>query len=147
QNGPTGQSAEENLTSNGYAELVNYLQGEGINIVYVGLTPCDGYAGDGATPNDPCTATVDAARQATNASLARQPDGYFINSDAIVGVPDPSNGETQLIVTADGGDHVNVTNAGFGALANAYLDSQNEWTLTDGASDTTLTTAVDNGNN
>src|SRR5205807_1114724 len=108
QNGPTGQSAEENLTSNGYAELVNYLQGEGINIVYVGLTPCDGYAGDGATPNDPCTATVDAARQATNASLARQPDGYFINSDAIVGVPDPSNGETQLIVTADGGDHVNV---------------------------------------
>jgi hypothetical protein len=144
QPGPDKETAEENLARNGYAELVNYLQASHINIVYVGLTPCDGYAGDGATANDPCTSTVDSERQDANTDLSGR-FGSFVNSDAAVGVPDASNGETKLMGAADGGDHVNLTDAGFGALANAYLGSQNEWTLADGSIANPVTTAMDTG--
>ena len=135
-----GRSAND-ITANGYTELLNYLQAAGITTVIVGLSPCDGYAGDGASTNDQCTGTVDTQRTTTDTWLSN-PLGlnqwsdvpvFYLDSDAAIGVPDTGNGETKLNPAADGGDHVNLSNAGYAALANAYLSAQDAWPLADGA--------------
>lgn len=152
-----GDSADD-LEANGYTQLLSYLQANDINVIAVGLTPCDGYAGDGTTAtgtsNDPCTATVDANRTTVNGWLADQADPwatpatYYIDSDAAVGVPDTANGETALHPDAAiTDDHVNLTNPGYAALTTAYLNAQDTWLLDDGADDPTLTAASDTATN
>ncbi|MBF9069164.1 hypothetical protein I2501_14155 [Streptacidiphilus sp. NEAU-YB345] len=144
------------LENNGYTALVQQLQGWGINVVLTSLTPCDGFTGDGATPNDPCTLTantgVDAYRMDVNAYLGgnnlgtqwSSPAVYFADYDAAVSIPDPNNaGVEKLAVGADGGDHVNLSLAGYGALANSLLSPQDTWELDDGNTSTAVTVAQD----
>ncbi|MBS2962987.1 hypothetical protein KGA66_08025, partial [Actinocrinis puniceicyclus] len=135
-------ATESNLFTNGYTALNNELTAFGITPVYVLLTPCDGYAGDGAATNDPCTATADQTRLAVNKDLTDYP--YYIDAPGNLGVPDTGNGETKLDPNAQVSDHVNLSIAGYAALANAYLIPQDTWPLTDGANGATfLSTAQD----
>ncbi|WP_231607946.1 LamG-like jellyroll fold domain-containing protein [Streptacidiphilus albus] len=141
------------LQTNGYLALVQQLQGWGITVVLTSLTPCDGFTGDGATPNDPCTlSTVDANRMDVNAYLGGMnlgnpwstPAVYFADYDAAVAVPDTSNpGVEKLAPGADGGDHANLSVAAFGALANTLLSPQDTWDLNDGNTSTAVTVAQD----
>ncbi|WP_370192046.1 LamG-like jellyroll fold domain-containing protein [Streptacidiphilus sp. MAP5-52] len=141
------------LEANGYTALVQQLQNWGINVVLTSLTPCDGFTGDGATPNDPCTlSTVDANRMDVNAFLGgmnlgtpwSSPAVYFADYDAAVAVPDPNNaGVEKLASGADGGDHVNLSLAGYGALGNTILSPQDTWQLNDGNTSNTVTVAQD----
>ncbi|MGC9668714.1 LamG domain-containing protein [Planosporangium sp. 12N6] len=64
----------------------------------------------------------------------------YLNSDAAIGVSG-ANGHVQLHPSAATSDHVNLTNAGYGALASAYLGPQNTWRLNDGADDPAATIA------
>ncbi|MGR6972468.1 LamG-like jellyroll fold domain-containing protein [Streptomyces cynarae] len=135
-------STSDDLEGNGYTALVQQLQAWGINVVLTSLTPCDGFTGDGATPNDPCTSTVDGYRTDVNAFLGGMnlgnpwatPAVYFADFDAAVADPTlDSNGEEKLAAGADYGDHVNLTNPAFGALATALLSPQDTWNFDDGA--------------
>jgi Concanavalin A-like lectin/glucanases superfamily len=156
-----GRTADD-VTANGATQLLTYLQANNIAVIANGLTPCDGYAGGGSTPNDPCTASVDSERTATNAWLNNFPLGmgpwstpplFYIDADTALGIPDTANGETKLHPAADGGDHANLSYAGYGALASAYLGPQDTWQLNDGVNpadgsiDTTVTTAADTATN
>jgi hypothetical protein len=140
----------QDLTANGYTQLINYLLSANIAIIAIGQTPCDGYAGDGVTPNDPCTAAVDQKRTMDNTWLSAGPFGlaapayFYLNPDTAIGVPDTGNGETTLNSAADAGDHVNLTDAGYGALTNAYLGAQDTWALNDGTDATQVGDAGDN---
>ncbi|MFC0547875.1 LamG-like jellyroll fold domain-containing protein [Kutzneria chonburiensis] len=143
------------LEDEGLNPLIRYLLRNNINVVAMGLTPCDGYAGDGGNPNDACTAAVDGERVKTNTFLSGQIGGYGpwstpayipIDSDAAIGVPDTANGETKLDPNADGGDHVNLTDAGFGALTSAYLGARDTWLLNDGAATSDPTIGADSAN-
>lgn len=138
-------NATENSLDNGYTALNQELTAFGITPVYVLLTPCDGYAGDGATTNDPCTAAIDKTRQNVNNDLTGYT--YYIDAPGNLGVPDTGNGETQLDPNAQVSDHVNLSIAGYAALADAYLIPQDTWPLTDGANgNNTVTTAEDTAN-
>ena len=139
-----GQTAD-NLDTNGYTTLLNYFQEQGINVIAPGLTPCDGYAGDGASANDPCTTTVDGYRTTANDWLSSGPDGmnpwsvpslFYVDPDATLGVTD-ADGLTGLNSAAAISDKVNLTNPGYAALASAILGPQNTWLLNDGPGATT----------
>jgi hypothetical protein len=145
----------DDLEGNGYTTLVQQLQAWGINVVLTSLTPCDGFTGDGATPNDPCTSTVDGYRTDVNAFLSGMnlgnpwatPAVYFADFDAAVAVTDTSNGEEKLAPAADGGDHVNLAIPAFGALTTALLSPQDTWNFDDGtgmpvANDTAATDSL-----
>jgi hypothetical protein len=151
-------SSSDDLASNGYTELLSYLQANNINTIALGLHPCDGYAGDGATgADDPCTAAVDGERTAVNGWLSSGPLNmtpatfpalYYIDPDATIGVPDTANGETKLDPNAAiAVDHVNLNDSGFAALATAYLGAQDSWTLNDGDTDPAAPAAADNADN
>jgi hypothetical protein len=150
-----GRGADD-LESNGYTQLLSYLQSNNINVIATGLTPCIGYTGDGATgmsSNDPCTTTVDDKRTTVNGWLSggyplgmgpwSTPALYYIDPDAALGVPD-GTGRTKLNPNAAiSTDHVNLTNAGYAALATAYLGPQDTWALSDGGNDPAAITAAD----
>jgi hypothetical protein len=172
-----GRTADD-LDANGYTTLLDYLSGTTtgsnayaatdtfINTDAVGITPCDGYTGDGATgasSNDPCTSTVDGYRTTANSWLDNNPTGlspwspaslYYVNPDTALGVTQP-NGEVKLnadaaIGTSDGNttpDYANLTTSGYGALASAILGPQDVWQLDDGAAGSTVATAVDSASN
>ncbi|WP_329134556.1 hypothetical protein OG552_19265 [Streptomyces sp. NBC_01476] len=136
-----GNTGDE-LESNGYTALVQQLQGWGIATTLTSLTPCDGYAGDGATPNDPCTATVDTNRTSVNDWLSSMPLGtpwdtvpapvYYADFDTALAVPDTANSEEKISAAADTGDHVNLTNAGYAAETTSILSPHDTWNFDDG---------------
>jgi len=149
----------DTLDQVGYPELLEFLKTYGINVIGIRLPPCDGYAGDGATPNDPCTSTVDAGRQIVNRYLGGTPLGmgpwsnpgvpsyFYADTDGALGVPN-SDGLTALDPHAAMPDHANLTATGYGALTSAYLGPQDTWRLDDTAanpSDTTV--ALDTAKN
>ncbi|WNM29650.1 LamG-like jellyroll fold domain-containing protein [Streptomyces sp. Li-HN-5-11] len=133
-------ATSDSLDADGYTALVQQLQGWGINVVLTSQTPCEGFAGDGATPNDPCTSTVDANRTDVNAFLGGMnlgnpwatPAVYFADFDAAVAVTDSTTGEEKLSAAADGGDHANLSLAAFGALSTALLSPEDTWNFDDG---------------
>jgi hypothetical protein len=159
-----GQSAEA-LEDDGFAQLLTALEFNGVNVVVMGLHPCDGYGGSGAvtstgaSANDPCTATVDANREDVNNWLSEggfsdlgtwtTPSMYFIDTDAAMGVPDTTNGELKLDPNAAiATDHVNLADSGYAAMTTAYLGPQNSWQLDDsGVPDPTVTSAEDGADN
>ncbi|MFD3581536.1 LamG domain-containing protein [Streptomyces sp. NPDC058683] len=120
-------------------------------MVLTSLTPCEGFTGDGATPNDPCTSTTDSNRMDVNAFLGGMdlgnpwatPAVYFADFDAAVAVPDSATGEEKLAAAADSGDHVNLSNPAFGALTTALLSPVDTWNLDDGMPVATDTAATD----
>ncbi|MEH0509536.1 hypothetical protein QA942_28870 [Streptomyces sp. B21-106] len=133
-------ATSDDLDADGYTALVQQLQGWGINVVLTSLTPCEGFTGDGATPNDPCTSTTDSNRTDVNAFLGGMnlgnpwatPAVYFADFDAAVAVTDATTGEERLAAAADSGDHVNLSNPAFGALTTALLSPVDTWNLDDG---------------
>ncbi len=154
-----GQDADS-LENDGYTQLLSYLQSNNINVIAIGLRPCDGYAGSGATTstgasaNDPCTTDVDTNRLSVNnwlssASPANMnqwsvPSLFYIDADAAIGVPDTTNGETKLDPNAAiAADHVNLTDAGYAALTSAYLGPQDTWALSDADVDPAAAMAAD----
>lgn len=144
-----GRSAND-LTSNGLSALYNYLSAYGMTFVGMGLTPCLGYNGSGATPNDACATAVDDQRQSVNTWLSGNVDQstwYYVDSDKAVGVPDSTGQRVQLNPAADSGDHVNLNDAGFGALASVYQGAQDTWKLDDGATTSDPTIGGDSADN
>ncbi|WP_245607625.1 LamG-like jellyroll fold domain-containing protein [Streptomyces prunicolor] len=135
-----GGSTPDELEANGYTALVQQLQGWGISTTLTSLTPCDGFTGDGATANDPCTSTVDANRTDVNdwlddmdlGSPWSTPPVYYADFNTALAVPDTGNGEDKLATAADAGDHVNLTNAGYAAEGLAILSPHDTWALDDG---------------
>jgi hypothetical protein len=135
-----GATTNADLEDNGYTALVQQLQARGINVVLTSLTPCEGYKGDGATPDDPCTSTVDDYRTDVNAFLGGMnlgnpwgaPAVYFADFDAAVAVPNAYHGQERLAPWADSGDHANLSLAGYGALSNALMTPQDTWNADDG---------------
>jgi hypothetical protein len=121
-------TAQTNLITFDYPQLLNQLQAWGITVVIGTLTPCSGYAGSG----DACTTgsgtTVDGNRTAVNEWMSSQFGGqaapcitapsipcvFFSDFDAAV-----SNAASPeaLVAADDAGDHVNLTAAGYTALA------------------------------
>ena len=57
---------------------------------------------------------------------------YFDDFDRAVAVTNSTTGNEDLTPGADGGDHANLSLAGFGALANSLLTPQDTWQLNDG---------------
>ncbi|MEU6172769.1 LamG-like jellyroll fold domain-containing protein [Streptantibioticus parmotrematis] len=139
---------EDDLEANGYTALVQQLQGWGISATLTSMTPCDGYQGDGATVNDPCTSSVDSSRTDVNAWLGAgnlgnpwsTPAVYFADFDAALAVPDTANGEEQLNSQGDNGDHANLNTTGYAAETSTILSPHDTWELDDGDG---LTTASD----
>ncbi|OIV39499.1 hypothetical protein BIV57_00140 [Mangrovactinospora gilvigrisea] len=141
------------LDGNAYAALSQQLKGWNISATYASLTPCQGYAGDGASANDPCSAAVDANRQDVNAFLADDSLGtpfdpvpsYFVDLDSTVAVTDATSGAEKLHTNADTGDHANLTDPAFGAETNLLLAPHDTWNLDDGAGFTTATDTAPQG--
>jgi hypothetical protein len=106
-----------------YLALAGQLNAFGVNAIIATLTPCHGYS----QPGDPCTTTVDANRVALNTNLITGsqisvPNCVADFSAAVAAVPGAS--PEQLASAAppgvfDAGDHVNLTAAGYAALAAA----------------------------
>jgi hypothetical protein len=146
-------AAADGLDSSGYAPLLSYLSNAGISVVAVGPTPCGGYAGDKATTNDPCTSTVEGNRIAANNYLNGSapmnafsvPPLYYVNPDPVIGTPNARDGMVHLSDFADTGDHVNLTTAGYGALASAIMAPQDTWPLNDGSGATAADTVPNVG--
>lgn len=116
--------------------LSNFLNSYGVNVVVIGLTPCGGYTGSGAATNDQCTTAVDSTRTTLNQWLHFGSGlASFVDPDATLGTAD-TGGQEQLKPSADSGDHVNLSNAGYAALADKYLSPLANWTLTDGTGTT-----------
>ncbi|MCX3058344.1 LamG-like jellyroll fold domain-containing protein [Streptomyces beihaiensis] len=136
---------DDDLEANGYTALVQQLQAWGISTTLAALTPCDGYAGGGSSPDDPCTSTIDGYRDNVNAWLGGMnlgnpwgtPAVYYADFDTALGVTDTANGENKLSAAADTGDHVNLTDAGYGAETSAILSPHDTWRLDDGYGATT----------
>lgn len=153
-----GASADD-LDSNGYAQLLAYLQASNVTTVITGLTPCGGYAGDGATglsTNDPCTAAVDDNRTTVNGWLGSNPLGFgpwsspalfYVDADTAIGVPDQATGQFGLDPNAARTDRVNLSDAGYAALASAYLGPLDTWRLDDSIANPSATEASDTASN
>jgi hypothetical protein len=152
----TGRGTDD-LESNGYSELLSYLQANGINTIAMGLHACDGYAGSGGATNDPCTTTVDGVRTTVNGWLSggyplsmgpwTTPALFYIDPDAAVGITDTANGLTKLDPNAATVDHVNLSNSGYAAMTTAYLSAQDAWPLNDDDPGTVATSAADTASN
>ncbi|MFN8075217.1 MAG: LamG-like jellyroll fold domain-containing protein [Kineosporiaceae bacterium] len=152
-----GRTAAD-LVTTGYPELLSYIQGRHIDVTMFGLTPCAGYAGEGAagtTSYDPCTDGIDDQRQMVNGELSERDNPfpsdvsayYYLNSDDAVGIANPTTGRVALDPNAAFSDRVNLTNAGFAALASANLGATDTWLLDDlTGSDTASDTASDTRN-
>ncbi|WP_034266557.1 LamG-like jellyroll fold domain-containing protein [Actinospica robiniae] len=138
------------------------LDAQATLVTAIGMTPCIGYAGDGAASgNDPCTADVDAVRTSVNDWL--EADGpeianyAYVEPDTTIGTPATATycpaadtdctaalSPLSMVGTSRNNapsDPVNLTNAATGALANAILAPQDIWELNDG---TGASTAADN---
>jgi hypothetical protein len=115
---------------NGYSELSSQLNAWGITVIFGTLTPCAGYAGSGGPAADACTtgtgSTADAVRTGLNSGYLL---GNYGNSPCFFApcvtaldfdgaVSD--GGSPEALQPADNsGDDVNLTDAGYAAIAAA----------------------------
>ena len=135
-----------------HAQLVKYLYNANITVIAVGLTPCTNYAGRGGSPNDACSASVDAQRTAVNQELGggtilglTAPNYYYLNPDPTIGTVDPTTNHIVLDPNASMTDHVNLFATGYAALTSKYMGPHDTWLLDDGTSrpETSGTKAAD----
>jgi len=103
-----------------YDVLRTQLRGWGVKVVFATLTPCTGYT--------KCPTAVDTGRVDTNTWITDQfdattPTVTYADTESTVAVPDPTSTTDPPALTlgadSDTGDHVNLTAAGYGALAGA----------------------------
>lgn len=124
-----------------YQELANQLQAWGINVIFATLTPCGGYdntglgdscavaAGTAGTDDDSCTAgtdTVDGYRYTLNCDLADgDVDSLATVDDFDDAVTVSENDSPETLRSADNaGDDVNLTAAGYAAVAATVTEGQ-----------------------
>jgi pyrimidine deaminase RibD-like protein len=114
-----GATPSAGSVENGLSALENQLNAFGVNVIVATLTPCAGYANKIAA--DSCTTgtggTVDTARMSVNSVIASTgaPD-CAADFDAAV----TSGASPEALASADDtGDHVNLSFAGYAALAPA----------------------------
>ena len=114
-------TSEQDLYTNGLAELSRELTAWGITTIWTTQSACYGYA--------PCTTSVDNARSTINADLLSQgmPPGENCSANAVppcqytadfakaVAQPDLTGYPDELTSGADAGDHVNLSPAGYTA--------------------------------
>jgi hypothetical protein len=107
--------AEQSL-EDAYAAMVNELNGFGVNVIVATITPCGGYSSSAA--GDSCSSTVDGVRTDVNQNFVENaaPPNCYADFDAAV-----SNGASPEALTSadDAGDHANLNQAGYRALAGA----------------------------
>jgi hypothetical protein len=116
----------DDVEGTGYGELSAQLSAWGITAVVTTSTPCTGYAGSGTSPEDACSANVDANRLDVNSYVTSQfnsdaapcqlaPCTFAVDFDAAV-----TNGASpEALITADDqGDHANLSAAGYSAITN-----------------------------
>lgn len=121
----------------GYAELINQLNAAGINVIVATLTPCSGYVN--ATGGDSCTSgsgdsalacQTQSSSTSTSVDNDRDTVDYDVCNGGLSATPAPcpvdfdgavTNGASPEALAAadDTGDHVNLTPAGYAALAPA----------------------------
>jgi hypothetical protein len=120
--------SEADLLSNALAVLTSQLNAYGINVIIATETPCAGYSN--STTGESCTATVADPSRNTATGI----NGYIDSGQ--LGYPNStlypycvadldsavSNGASpEALVTADDtGDHVNLTSAGYAAMAGEF---------------------------
>ncbi|HEY2670768.1 MAG TPA: hypothetical protein VGJ07_10370 [Rugosimonospora sp.] len=119
-----GTSADD--LEDAYTTLATQLNAWGITVVFLTLTPCDGYA--------PCTTGVDGQRSAANDWLGSQESTIFtpyvsnVDANAAIAIDDPASTSTPpeqklnngaAPADVDSGDHVNLTNDGYAAITAA----------------------------
>jgi hypothetical protein len=106
----------------GYGVLISQLNAFGVTVIAGTLTPCAGYsnstAGDACTTStDPTVTTVDANRTAVNGYLSGT---AFPNCAAGFDSAVSNAASPEALQSAyDTGDHVNLTTAGYAAIAAA----------------------------
>jgi hypothetical protein len=125
--GDTTVKATELNMDTGYAVLINQLNAFGINVILGTLTPCDGY--DNTTTKETCTATVvDPTRLLINQDMngGNNTTGITIQTPVLYCTAQldqavSNNGSPEALATSptnyDNGDHVNLTWAGYAAMA------------------------------
>jgi hypothetical protein len=120
--GKTAVTASDDNMSNAYAVLDNQLNAYGINVILATMTPCAGYT-NSTTGTSCSTSVADPVRSTVNGYLESNQIGYPVNTlqpyctadlDAAV-----TNGVSteQLASADDAGDYVNLTWAGYAAMA------------------------------
>lgn len=129
---------DNDLQNYGYGELATQLNAWGISVIFATMTPCAGYAGSanpGVNP-DTCTTgtgnTTETARNDLDNYLSTQygngpdtcnlgPCKYAADFDEAVsdGLAPPA-----LLAADDSGDHVNLSAAGYAAVAAAISADQ-----------------------
>jgi hypothetical protein len=122
-----GSAASDTTLENALTAVETQLGGSGINVITGTLTPCDPYAN--STAKDTCDtsttsgADVDAARTAVNENIVSGGDAPNCPADFDGAVS--NGGSTEQLATSptdfDAGDHVNLSWAGYGALASAVF--------------------------
>ena len=119
-----GTSADD--LEDAYTTLATQLNAWGITVVFLTLTPCDGYT--------PCTTAIDGQRSAANDWLSSQDSTIFlpyvsgVDANAAVAIDDPASTSTppeQILnngaapADADSGDHLNLSNDGYATITAA----------------------------
>ncbi|HXW47376.1 MAG TPA: hypothetical protein VEL03_21455 [Streptosporangiaceae bacterium] len=125
--GKTTVAASELNMDTAYAVLINQLNAFGINVIVGTLTPCDGY--DNSSTGETCTSTVvDPTRVLINEDM----NGGNPSTGITIQTGEPyctaqldqavsNGGSPEALATSptdfDNGDHVNLTWAGYAAMA------------------------------
>ncbi len=131
--GKTSVTASDDNMSNAYAVLDNQLNAYGITVIIATMTPCAGYSN--STTGTSCSATVaDPTRSTVNGYVRSNQIGFpnntlkpYCPADLDAAVTNGASTE-QLAAADDAGDYVNLTWAGYAAMAgelnpNNYADS------------------------
>jgi hypothetical protein len=107
---------------NTYQALEAQLSAFGINVIIATLTPCGGYVN--ANAGDSCstgTASVEAGRQDVNSTTVKNTPFPYCYADLDSAVS--NNSSPEALVGTDGtGDDVNLSPAGYAALANQVVN-------------------------
>lgn len=125
----SASDAAEETTGDAYTQLVDQLQAWGITVITTTLTPCDGYeinsSGDSCSTG---TYSVDTHRSDFDQALDAQYDPASSASDCFASLTDTAcsfvndfsgavSDGTALLSADNAGDDVNLTAAGYAALA------------------------------
>jgi hypothetical protein len=110
--------ASQQQLDDAYLALVTELSGFGVNVILASLTPCGGYS---STPaGDSCSSAVEGVRTGVNTDITSMVT--LPNCAADLNTAVTAGGSPEALQAVDDvGDHVNLTQAGYTALAGAVL--------------------------
>jgi hypothetical protein len=106
--------ASEQELEDAYGAMITELSGFGVAVIIATITPCGGYSSSAA--GDSCSSTVDGIRTDVNQDFVEDVSPPDCWADFDMAVSNEASPEA-LQSAADAGDHVNLTQAGYTALA------------------------------